>query len=156
MRITSITTEYSLDEDRIRLAVADKDKNACTLWMTRRLSERMVPALVQSLQKQMADPKAEPAAAQAAQVYAQLEARLNKKPVKQVPAPNAATQKVITELKIKTGENGVRVIEFHNGVTGEPAILVMRTAEMRQWLEVLRQAFVKGQWREDIWPQWLK
>ena len=67
MRIKTITTEYVLDEDRIRLSVADTDGHKRTLWLTRRLSERIIPACLKRLPLDAGNPEEVPAA----QVYAQ-------------------------------------------------------------------------------------
>ncbi len=154
LRITTITTRYDHDEDRIRLAVADAGRVVRVLWLTRRLAERLVPALVQGLQISSEESDTKPAEVKAAQVYAKLEARLARKPGKLVVA-DQAEQGRVHEMKVRNGSNGMRVIEFHcKGL--EMAELVLKPQEMRLWLEALHLAFVKGQWRLDIWPQWLQ
>ena len=160
MRVKSITTEYDQDEDRIFLAVVDKENTRCKLWLTRRLTERLISALVQGLTIRVEeDQEVPPAALQAAQVYAQLEARISQKPAIPVRVDDSATQGLVYQIKVKAAANDVRVIEFHFKATdksAEPVELVLTMAELRQWLEVLRTTTVKSQWRDDIWPEWFK
>ena len=150
MQIKTITTEYVLDEDRIRLSVADANDNKRTLWLTRRLSERIVPACLRRL------PNAEGNADEvsSAQVYAQLEARLYKKPAPTVLPDKDQPEYLIKEVQMNRADNGTYTLSFNNA-QGESAVLVLSAQEMRQWLEVIKLAFVKGEWRMDIWPAWL-
>jgi len=155
VRISTITTDYDLNEDRVRLAVADEQGAARVLWLTRRLCERLAPVLIKGLNGCRTDADVAPAEVQAAQVYAQLEARISKKPGKPVVVADPTKQGLVHEMTVKSASNGVRVVVFQ--CKGhEPAELVLRPADMRLWLEALRRAFVKGQWRHDIWPQWLQ
>lgn len=150
MQIKTITTEYVLDEDRIRLSVADSNDNKRTLWLTRRLSERVIPACLSRL------PHTPGSADEvsSAQVYAQLEARLYKKPAPNVLPNKDQPELLITQVQMNHSDNGTYTLSF-NHPQGESAVLVLSAQEMRQWLEVLKLAFVKGEWRMDIWPAWL-
>ena len=150
MRIKTITTEYVLDEDRIRLSVADPDDHKRTLWLTRRLSERIIPACLNRLPLDAGSPEEVPAA----QVYAQLEARLYKKPAPTVQPDKDQPEFLITQVKMNRNDSGTYTLSFDDA-QGESAVLVLSAQEMRQWLEVLKLAFVKGEWRMDIWPAWL-
>jgi hypothetical protein len=89
-----------------------------------------------------------------AQVYAQLEARLYKKPAPTVLPDKDQPESLIKEVQMNRSENGTYTMSFNNG-QGESAVLVLSAQEMRQWLEVIKLAFVKGEWRMDIWPAWL-
>ena len=150
MKIKAITTEYVLDEDRIRLSVVDLDQNKRTLWLTRRLAERIIPACLNRLPSYAGSPEEFPAA----QVYAQLEARLHKKPASTVHADKDQQEFLITQVQMNRKDNGTYILSFNDG-QGESSVLVLSAQEMRQWLEVLKLAFVKGEWRMDIWPAWL-
>ena len=46
MQIATITTRYDSTEDRILLAVADEDDSQASLWLTRRMTQRLVAALI--------------------------------------------------------------------------------------------------------------
>jgi hypothetical protein len=102
MQIKTITTEYVLDEDRIRLSVADANDNKRTLWLTRRLSERVIPACLSRL------PNTEGSADEvsSAQVYAQLEARLYKKPAPTVLPDKDQAESLIKEVQMNRADNG--------------------------------------------------
>jgi hypothetical protein len=154
-KILTITTEYDENEDRIRFTVANTDQQAFVMWLTRRLAERMVPALVAGIKPKELDEDTLPQAVQAAQVYAQLEARLARKPAQAVQAPSYAPHGLIREISVKTAVNGARVLTFRADDM-VPAQLVMSSKEQRQWLEMLRLGFHKGQWRKDVWPNWIR
>jgi hypothetical protein len=161
MRVKSITTDYDQDEDRIFLAVVDSKNTRRKLWLTRRLTERLISALVQGLTIRTEDDQpVAPRAIEAAQVYAQLEARISRKPATPVEMDNSATQYLVNQIKVKTADNEVRVIEFYFKAASDkaspPVELVLTPTELRQWLEVLRTTTVTSQWREDIWPDWFK
>ncbi len=178
MRITTLTTAYDTDEDRLRLAVADAAGQRRVLWLTRRLSERLAPALLQGLEaapledepQQQQPPPAGPATApagdeaqqrqvaaraQAAQAYAQLEARLASKPVAPVQVDPDVSQGLVHRIELKAGQAGTRGLEFHG--PGFPACeLWLTPRELRQWLGQLRSAFKAADWRQDLWPGWLQ
>ncbi len=155
MRIKSITTDYDENEDRIRLAFVDDGENARLLWFTRRLGERLVSALIKGMQPQRLEQEAGPAKVQAAQVYAQLEARLSQKPAKPVRVDGDAAEGLVHEVNITMPNQGARLLVFRCKDL-EPAELVMTQTELRQWLEVLHVVFLKAQWRNDIWPEWME
>ena len=159
--ITTVTTQYDEKEDRIRLSVVNRHQQSFVLWLTRRLAERMVPALLSGIKPRVNEEEAsaqvaqETQAAQAAQFYEQLEARLSKKPAKPVKPPSFAPQGLIREITLKTADNGTRILIFH--ADDMPATkLIVTPKELRQWLEALRVGFHKGQWRQDLWPDWIK
>lgn len=150
MQIKTITTEYVLDEDRIRLSVADPEDHKRTLWLTRRLSERIIPACLKRLSLETGSSEE----VTSSQVYAQLEARLYKKPAVTVMPDKDQPEFLITQVQLNLNESGACTLSFIDA-QGESATLVLSAQEMRQWLEVLKLAFVKGEWRLDIWPAWL-
>ena len=159
MRITTLTTAYDPDEDRLRLAVADAAHQRRVLWITRRLAERLVPALLQGLSAAAVDDEppdnAQEAAAQeqAAQAYAQLEARLARKEVQPVEVVPDMPQGLVQRIELKTADNGARVLEFHCKALA-PCDLWLTPRELRQWLGLLRGAFAAAEWRQDMWPAW--
>jgi len=174
MRISTITTAYDLDEDRLRLAVADAGGQRRVLWLSRRLAERLVPALMQGLSAAPleadeaaplpaapdAAPDAEPQREaalrdQAAQAYAQLEARLATRPAAPVQVGPDVQQGRVNRIELKTGEAGTRGFEFHTPAF-EPSELWLTPRELRQWLGLLRAAFQAAEWRQDLWPTWLQ
>jgi hypothetical protein len=155
MRIRSITTDYDLREDRIRLAVAYADGSKQPMWLTRRLAERLVPALIKGLQPPLVGDEGQAAEVQAAQVYAQLEARVSRKPARPVQVDDSAVPILVHEINVKMAKDGTRLLTL-TCPEAEPAQLVLKPGELRQWLEVLYRAFDKGQWRKDIWPAWIQ
>lgn len=155
MRIRSITTDYDLREDRIRLAVAFADGSTHPMWLTRRLAERLVPALIKGLQAPHVNDDAQAAEVQAAQVYAQLEARVSRKPAAPVQVDDGTPPILVHEIKVRTTQNGTCLLTLICP-EADPAQLVLKPGELRQWLELLYWAFDKGQWRKDIWPAWIQ
>lgn len=159
MQIATITTRYDATEDRILLAVADADDNQASLWLTRRMTVRLVPALVEGVQKQITVPQAatskvKVAALTAANVYAQLQARISKKPAPAVAPQHDGLQHLIHEIGVRDTGNGARVLEFRC-LDREAATLMLSLTEQRQWLESLKSACAKAHWALDVWPAWM-
>lgn len=158
MRIKTITTEYDQEEDRIRLSVADKDGHSRTLWLTRRLAERLVPALIQGLTVTVEQEEEQPVAPeeiQAAQMVAQLTARLSQKQMAPVRPDGEAWQGLVFEINVNSASDGSRVLVFKCKGT-DAAELPMTQTQLRQWLQLLQRMFAQGQWSEAVWPAWLR
>ena len=159
MEISTITTRYDATEDRILLAVADADDNQASLWLTRRLTERLIPALVENVQQQIALPSAAKTEGKgevlaAANVYAQLQARISKKPAPAVVLQPAAPQHLINEIGVRSVGIGARLLEFRC-VDQQVTTLTLSLTEQRQWLESLQKACTKANWALTVWPDWL-
>ena len=155
MPITNITTEYIADEDRVRLAVTDSSGAPRVLWLTRRLAERLAPALVESLAQPEVEGSPSTPAVSAAQTYAQLEARLTQKPAAAVKVPHNADDSVVYEIKLTRLKAGGCRLRFLCKNQSE-ATLNLNATHLRQWLELLRLAFKRAQWRQDVWPNWIQ
>jgi hypothetical protein len=154
--IHRITALYDAQQDRIVLAVADKQSNTRKLCMTRRLTQRLVPALLDGLQDQINAPAdVQPEMLAAANVYAQLQARINKKPTKAVQTDIDTPQYLVQEMAVKVGKKGATNLEFRSAEMPDSATLTLRASELRQWLEALKRAAEQGDWKLDVFPQWL-
>lgn len=160
-RITRITVRYIPEEDRILLAVAYGEERKGSLWLIRPLADRLVTALTRQLD-QPDNPEESTSGGvkdvqvqHASQVYAQLQARLAKRPAQSVHPDAEAPQSLITELRLSRGKGGAwRVICISRDA--EPALLVLATQELRQWLEALHRAYLQAHWPVAVWPDWFK
>lgn len=155
MQITTITTDYDPQEDRICLAIVDDQEQCVQLWLTQRLMRRLMPPLLQQTQAQIAElPATAHDVRQAANVYAQLQARLSQRPAQRVALAPATEQRLIHEINLNLPRSGGVRLEFSTPGS-PPATLTLHPNELRQWLEAVRRAAQRGDWPSDFWPTWM-
>lgn len=155
LRIRTLTTDYDRDEDRMRLSVADAAGQAAVLWLTRRLSDRLIGALLQSLASEAREPVA-PVVRQTVQTYAQLQARLMQKPAAPVPYETAAWEGLVREIGLGKDAAGQHCLSFRCGQVPTVAVMPLAALPLRQWLHVLQRIYLRADWRTEIWPEWMK
>lgn len=159
-RIARITIDYDRDEDRLRLSVASPRGEQAMLWMTRRIAERLVPALLERVTATPSEEVVEQAsgprqASQAAQVYEQLQARLLQKPTDPVRPSAEAVRLLIRKVSLGATADGALAVCFACD-DGEQWVQLMAPTKLRQWLQMLQTLFTRAQWRNDLWPEWLR
>jgi hypothetical protein len=153
--IKRFTTEYVIPEDRIRLSLESTDGQMRVLWLTRRLCTRLVPQIVKVLGKR---PQIYGDAVQAptdnAQRRSQMDAlgRLeNQDPV----CPKGDVEEhLVTVMSMRMNAQAI-LLDFKSGEDNLIQTLPFPEAAMRQWLVMLHVAFRKGEWKDDIWPDWI-
>lgn len=153
--IQRFTTEYDLPEDRIRLSVEMNDGQIQLLWLTRRLCVRLVPQVAKVLGKlpQLQGP-ARGAPTDNAQRRSQLDAlgRLeNQDPVR---GEADAEVHLITQLSMRIAKQAV-ILDFKAGEDDLILSLPFPEPALRQWIVMLNVAFRRGQWGDDVWPDWI-
>lgn len=165
MKIARISLRYDRDEDRLALAVADAQGGTELLWLTRRLADRLVAALVQALdadvelgrlrRSKSASPQPDKAVARRAAEHgwAQLAARMALKASDPVAVAVDGAGRLLVRARLARRPRGYR-LEMDAG-TGGLFTLAMRQEEVRQWLQLLRNAYAKAGWSSDVWPDWL-
>jgi len=143
-----ITTEYSEAEDRIRLAGETADGTTLTLWLTRRLLDRLIPHLVLWLEQQHADlPRAD-----LMQEFAQQKAQSQLVPQAPVAAPDEGGR-LVQAIDLTPGTEQLH-LNF-KGAAGEPAGIGFAAIPLRQWLGILQQAYAMAEWPLTPWPAWM-
>lgn len=154
--LTRITTEYSETEDRIRLAGLDEAGQNLTLWLTRRLADRLFASILAWLD---AESSAQ-AGSDMLQSFEQQAAVSSLTPTEPVqPAahddPDASGHQplLIVTVDITKGDQGV-IFAFKDASGSEAKLAVTKT-ELRQWLAICHRCYMKADWPLTLWPHWM-
>lgn len=160
-----ITTTYDGSEDRIRLSGEGANGQRLGIWLTRRLLERLVPVLLDWIAKEARDlpganeasttkPRADMPRADTLHSFAQQMAR-NSLP-RQAPVQVRAEDVIwlAQAVDVKRAGQGVRL--SFRAVSGEAASLNLAAKPLRQWLNILHDAYLKAGWPLDVWPEWVR
>lgn len=155
-----VTTEFDMQEDRIRLAGQTPDGALLTVWLTRRMLGLMQPVILRTLEGEVTAP-AESSAdaplrnsyASLRQEFAQQAARQELQPTAPVVVPKDSTMLLATAVDIATISNGVQ-LTFRN-CDSLAATLVLDGTVLRQWLHLLFRAERAADWQLPNWPSWL-
>ncbi len=147
-----ITTEYIDTEDRIRLSGQYADGAAVVIWLTRRLIQRLVPVLLEWLQQQHRQDVAVPHA-EILQGWAQQAARAGLTIQPPVQATAARSAWLVDSIDFTPAPEGV-VLTFKSA-NDQRAMLTLPAAALRQWLNIVYDAYVRAEWPRAVWPDWI-
>lgn len=150
MELTRITTEYVDFEDRLRLTAETDGGERVSLWLTQRLLQRLIPLLLRWLEKQAGQaPHAE-----VLQGFAQQAARSELQPQAPVQAEAGGAGWLVQSVDITQSPQNVR-LTFKGGA-GKAASLTLEAKPLRQWLNIVHDAYSKAEWRHEGWPEWAR
>jgi len=158
MDLHRITTEYIDSEDRIRLTGQLASGDTVVLWLTQRLLNRLVPHLTAWLDQQVAPASSIPSV-QAAhqdflQGFAQQAARAQLTPEPPVRASSIVASWRVDAVDVNQGEDAV-VLTFR-GEADARAVLKLAAQPLRQWLGIVYEQFLRGEWPIAAWPTWME
>jgi len=147
-----ITTEYIDTEDRLRLSGQYADGAAVVIWLTQRLIQRLIPVLLEWLghshQQVVAAPHAE-----IMQGWAQQAARAGLTVQPPVQASAARSAWLADSIDFTPSPEGV-VLTFKSA-NDQRAMLTLPAAALRQWLNIVFDAYVRAEWPLAVWPEWI-
>lgn len=151
--LQKITTTYSEREDRLRLAGQDAaGTTTAVLWLTQRLTNRLVRTLTQWLEGEGAGaltvmaPDLRHAWAQEAAVR-QLQPSAPVQVAQEAPATPVES--------IDLGRDSDRyTIVFRQADTA--SALTLSSTELRQWLGMVRSLYQTAGWPLTDWPVWME
>jgi hypothetical protein len=152
-----ITTEYIELEDRLRLSGELASGDTVVLWLTQRLVNRLVPHLTAWLDRRVAPassiPSVQAAHQDIVQGFAQQAARaqLAPEPPVRVASPTASWR--VDSVDIAQREDAV-VLTF-KGEAQASATLTLAAQPLRQWLGIVFEQCLRGEWPTAVWPGWL-
>ena len=156
--VRRFTTEYVVAEDRLRISLEREDDSLLVLWMTRRLSTRMVGHIIKvvnalpRLKGQTQTPPSDNA--QRRNQLDALDKIEQQAPVLAGPLPEGLETYLIVEIGLRLTRSGV-LLDLKSGKDQVVQTLPFNENALRQWLGVLHLNFKKAQWHEDIWPAWI-
>ena len=178
-KIARITTRYSSREDRLRLAVEDENRTPLNLWLTRRLSDRLVAGLLQCLEHPDGAPdKALPERAGAEARTGAL-AGASAQPMRHAGQPNAAAllwEQTHADLSFRKSppviappeisETGLidtisiarsgESFKLSFAWNGEEAALAITPVFLRNFLRILHRNYGMAEWATcGVFPAWL-
>ena len=153
-----ITTEYVEREDRIRVSGELADGRAVVLWLTQRLLNRLMPHLTAWLTGQVAPASSIPSVQaihqDIVQGFAQQAARAQLAPEPPVRASSPMASWRVDSVDIAQGEDAL-VLTF-KGEAGAQAKLKLAAQPLRQWLGIVYEQVLRGQWPTMAWPAWMQ
>ena len=150
LTIERFTTEYQAVEDRIRYLVSAKTGESQTLWLTRRLINKLLPALFDLLKEETAGS----AMSDDLQAFSQDKARQSIKNEPPVRANNDSEDWLVTHVDLTPSKEVVKLV-FYDENDHRVALSLPRH-NLRQWLSILRELYNRAQWSENFWPDWLE
>jgi hypothetical protein len=145
------TTQYSPEDDRIRIAGVTEDGRQMVVWLTRRLLGRLLPLLLEHLEKQFDTASAEHW--RALQEFAQQAACHASGGSPAVVSGRDDAAILAASVDVTPAEAGVMLV--FRSASGGAACLPLTSGVLRRWLHILYQADCAADWRLPQWPAWL-
>ena len=159
------TSRYDQAEDRIQILLERPEEGVLTLWLTRRLLNRLLPPLLARLEGKgpvagsgkagETAPQGQPAAVQRFQQEAAVSAIQRQPAVSPDPEapPAERIAYLVTAVDIRTGTSAV-VLDFK---CGEELLhsLPFGGDTLRQWLGIIHSQYRTAKWAEPFWPDWI-
>lgn len=145
-----LTTEYVNTEDRVRLRGERVGNTPLTLWLTRRLLDRLIPHLTCWLEQQIGGtPRGDVLlgfAQEAATRQLGHELPVAASPDGEtwlVESVDMQTERGRVKLLLRTGTDQCVGVDFE--------VLVLR-----QWLSILYRSYRQADWPAAVWPVWME
>ena len=144
-----ITVLYSEEQDRISINAAVRDGETARIWLTQRMTNRLIPALINVIKPRHEDP-----------VYAEIIAGVShqkavsrQEPSAPVTANAPEHEWLVSKIDLQMPPSGTVVIFY--SPTGQSARIGFNGDLMRQWLSILQRVYVAAEWRGTDWPEWM-
>ena len=158
LELHRLTTEYIQIEDRFRLTGEDPQGRALCLWLTQRLAIRIVVHLVDAIAtsspEAIQNPSQDQDVSKLLQGFAQQAAAADLSPQAAVQSSAAKQSMLINEVDVTRGEGGVVSLVFRNHEDTKVA-LSFQLQQLRQWLSIIHAQWIKAEWSNSIWPEWM-
>lgn len=152
-----VTLEYVDLEDRIRLTGELASGDTVVLWLTQRLVNRLVPHLIAWLERQVAPASSRPSIQAAhqelVQGFAQQAARARLGAEPPVRAADSDPGWRVDSIEITPREEG-GVLTF-KGAAEARVTLPLAAQPLRQWLGIVYEQCLRGEWPTSVWPAWM-
>ncbi len=157
--LARITSEYVVAEDRIRICGIDENKKTLTLWLTQRLSNRLVSLLCSGLEKHQQQ--------HSGHSYQTLRSHVEHSFAQQQAVASLSTEQGPVVAAADAPHWRVEVVDVAQGAGGvsltfkgvhesERALLVLPTPALRQWLTIVFVQYRRGGWSTQVWPAWME
>ncbi|POP52653.1 hypothetical protein [Zhongshania marina] len=146
-------TEYDPVEDRLRLIgePIEKDRNTVSIWLTMRLTARLVPHLAKAVHGPKFRASEHPSALHS---FAQSAASSAIQPTTAPIAPAQSGVHFLPESLNITTRNNTLVVDFIDQQQNRIQ-LPLPNLMIRQWLSILLASFKKANWPLNCFPEWI-
>jgi hypothetical protein len=151
-RIQTFTARYDPVEDRIRFDAVNAQGGKQAIFLTRRLTDRVIPVLVSHLEGKT--PEGVPA--DLAQCMSQSRARQARKTGEETPAVavDAGTPNWLCRtVHVQKAQQGLKVIFTDD--TQTDAVMPMVEANLRAMLDILLDLYGRASWPTEPFPEWM-
>ena len=150
MKLEKITLDYVAAEDRILVRTQAHNGEVVSFWLTLRMSRALVKFLLEHLDK--VTPVSAAADRELMQTFKQTSALMQLEPSTAVESGDAMPL-LLTTLDLQRKPNGVVLqLPLRDGTVAD---LAMDSVQLRQYLHILRNMFVRAEWPLDGWPAWM-
>lgn len=156
--LQKITTTYSEHEDRLCLSGELAAGGTQVLWLTQRMTNRLVQALTGWLESEGGGALAA-MPTDLRQSWMQEVALRNREPAAPVrAAPDAPSLRPVS-VDLSRNGNGY-VIAFRDRIEAQEEAdlptLTLSSVQLRQWLAIVRTLYATAGWPPECWPTWLE
>lgn len=141
-----ITTEYIDLEDRVRLSGEAASGVSVSLWLTQRLLGRLVGAILPWIAEGDDDYQA------VKNNFSQAAARAGLQ--RQPPVPAQSSPCLVTKVDLR--HNAEALTLTFCGADDLAAELTLQRQDVRQWLNILYDAWRAAGWPAGVWPEWME
>ena len=161
MKLKKLSCDYSPREDRIRIAGETEAGEKTVFWLTQRILRPVILHLLKWLEQDAAltanlqspESGAGSQNREAVQSFEQQNAAAELQQQEPVAVSADAQGGLITEINIRTGENGVILAFRYEAETSE---FGLQTRQLRQWLQIIQKVWSLAGWPGDLWPGWMQ
>ena len=140
-----ITTEYVDLEDRIRVSGEAANAPTVSLWLTQRLLGRLVAVILPWVAEGDDDYQA------VKNGFSQAAARAGLQ--RQPPVLAQASPCLVTKVDLRHDAEALTLTFC--GADGLVAELTLQRQDVRQWLNILYDAWRAAGWPAGVWPDWM-
>ena len=148
--LEKVTLSYVEDEDRIRLSAQCPKNEVVVLWLTQRLSSRLIPILRDWLLKQVQDESH-------ADVLHQFEQQAAQQAGTTETAVEVSTDSqawLINRIDVSYSSTQM-TLTFKGKEESQSAQMTMVNKAMRQWFDILYRVYQRADWQCADWPLWM-
>lgn len=154
-----LTTLYSMEHDRMRLAGELSGGGHVVLWITQRMFLRLLPVVLGWLERHggmaTAATSAQALYADALQGFAQQAALAQwaqLPPQAPVSTGEGCPEHLVHSLQIGQSPDRLRLV--FEAADGAVVALPLQALPLRQWLSIVYAAWTSADWPQHLWPDW--
>jgi hypothetical protein len=145
-----ITTLYSAEEDRLSISATIKDGGTARIWLTQRITNRLIPPLL----KLVGPKKDDPLYSEVIAEIAQQKAVERQEVVAPVRVQEVQHEWLVHKIDLSLASSGA-ALKLWN-LDGQGADVNLHGELLRQWLDIVRRLYIKAGWTGVDWPDWMK